>query len=140
MISAVENGEILFAVDQQQYLQGWLPITFLHLYNRNLNTVGGGLPVNTGPGFVTKGERGRGGQAGGERDAMTATTVADERLAASGRLRRLLIRPELGAVVGAVLVFAFSPPSRRPSGRRTAWRTGWTRRPRWGSWRWRSPC
>ncbi|SDR18347.1 ABC transporter permease [Thermostaphylospora chromogena] len=38
---------------------------------------------------------------------MTATTVADERLAASGRLRRLLIRPELGAVVGAVLVFAF---------------------------------
>src|SRR5690606_5976350 len=54
-----------------------------------------------------EGERGRGGQAGGERDAMTATTVADERLAASGRLRRLLIRPELGAVVGAVLVFAF---------------------------------
>lgn len=35
------------------------------------------------------------------------TTVADERLAASGRLRRLLIRPELGAVVGAVLVFTF---------------------------------
>ncbi|MFI6503002.1 ABC transporter permease [Nonomuraea typhae] len=32
---------------------------------------------------------------------------ADERLAGSGRLRRLLIRPELGAVVGAVAVFAF---------------------------------
>jgi len=41
-------------VDQQQYLQGWLPITFLYLYKQNLNTVGGGLPVHTGPGFVTK--------------------------------------------------------------------------------------
>ncbi|MEO3812602.1 sugar ABC transporter substrate-binding protein [Sphaerisporangium sp. B11E5] len=54
VVDAIEAGEILFAVDQQQYLQGWLPITFLHLYRSNLNTVGGGLPVNTGPGFVTK--------------------------------------------------------------------------------------
>ena len=42
-----------FAVDQQQYLQGYLPIVFLTLYKDNLNTVGGGLPVLTGPGFVT---------------------------------------------------------------------------------------
>lgn len=34
-------------------------------------------------------------------------TVADERLARTGLARRLLIRPELGAVVGAVAVFAF---------------------------------
>ncbi|MFG1874332.1 sugar ABC transporter substrate-binding protein [Sphaerisporangium sp. NPDC049003] len=54
VVDAIEAGEILFAVDQQQYLQGWLPITFLYLYKSNLNTVGGGLPVNTGPGFVTK--------------------------------------------------------------------------------------
>ncbi|MBO3748544.1 sugar ABC transporter substrate-binding protein [Streptosporangiaceae bacterium NEAU-GS5] len=54
VVSAIEDGQILFAVDQQQYLQGWLPITFLYLYKKNLNTVGGGLPVNTGPGFVTK--------------------------------------------------------------------------------------
>ncbi|WP_327092793.1 sugar ABC transporter substrate-binding protein [Nonomuraea sp. NBC_01738] len=54
VVGAIKAGEILFAVDQQQYLQGWLPITFLHLYKTNLNTVGGGLPVNTGPGFVTK--------------------------------------------------------------------------------------
>lgn len=54
VVTAIKNGEILFAVDQQQYLQGWLPITFLYLYKNNLNTVGGGLPVNTGPGFVTK--------------------------------------------------------------------------------------
>ncbi|MFI7636477.1 sugar ABC transporter substrate-binding protein [Nonomuraea sp. NPDC049400] len=54
VVSAIKDGEVLFAVDQQQYLQGYLPITFLHLYKNNLNTVGGGLPVNTGPGFVTK--------------------------------------------------------------------------------------
>ncbi|RCG26824.1 sugar ABC transporter substrate-binding protein [Sphaerisporangium album] len=54
VVDAIQAGEILFAVDQQQYLQGWLPITFLYLYKNNLNTVGGGLPVNTGPGFVTK--------------------------------------------------------------------------------------
>ncbi|GLW06533.1 sugar ABC transporter substrate-binding protein [Microtetraspora sp. NBRC 13810] len=54
VVAAVRDGEILFAVDQQQYLQGWLPITFLHLHRTNLNTVGGGLPVNTGPGFVTR--------------------------------------------------------------------------------------
>ncbi|GAA3036819.1 sugar ABC transporter substrate-binding protein [Streptosporangium longisporum] len=54
VVTAIKDGEIAFAVDQQQYLQGWLPITFLTLHRDNLNTVGGGLPVNTGPGFVTK--------------------------------------------------------------------------------------
>jgi simple sugar transport system substrate-binding protein len=51
---AIESGEILFAIDQQQYLQGYLPIAMLKLYLDNGNTVGGGLPVLTGPGFVTK--------------------------------------------------------------------------------------
>lgn len=54
VLSALENGELLFAVDQQQYLQGYLPVVLLYLYKTNLNTVGGGLPVYTGPGFVTK--------------------------------------------------------------------------------------
>ncbi|GAA2777101.1 ABC transporter permease [Nonomuraea dietziae] len=36
-----------------------------------------------------------------------SSAAADERLADVGRLRRLLIRPELGAVVGAVVVFSF---------------------------------
>ncbi|GAA2413724.1 ABC transporter permease [Nonomuraea africana] len=36
-----------------------------------------------------------------------SSVTADERLADVGRLRRMLIRPELGAVVGAVVVFAF---------------------------------
>ena len=52
VLSAIEAGEMLFAVDQQQYLQGYLPVVLLYLYNTNLNTVGGGLPVLTGPGFV----------------------------------------------------------------------------------------
>lgn len=54
VIRAVEAGQILFAVDQQQYMQGYLPIVFLQLYKDNLNVPGGGLPVLTGPGFVTK--------------------------------------------------------------------------------------
>lgn len=54
VVNAIEKGDILFAVDQQQYLQGYLPIEFLKLYLTNANTVGGGQPVLTGPGFVTK--------------------------------------------------------------------------------------
>ena len=54
VLTALENGEMIFAIDQQQYLQGYLPIVFLYLYKTNLNTVGGGLPLLTGPGFVTK--------------------------------------------------------------------------------------
>ena len=53
VVQAIQDGEILFAVDQQQYLQGYLPVSFLALYNTNANTVGGGQPVLTGPGFVT---------------------------------------------------------------------------------------
>jgi simple sugar transport system substrate-binding protein len=52
VIQAIEDGEIAFAVDQQQYLQGYLPIVFLTLNKTNLNTIGGGLPVLTGPGYV----------------------------------------------------------------------------------------
>jgi simple sugar transport system substrate-binding protein len=59
VIEAIEAGEILFAVDQQQYLQGYLPISFLKLYSENLNTVGGGQPVLTGPGFVTEDNAGQ---------------------------------------------------------------------------------
>jgi simple sugar transport system substrate-binding protein len=54
IITDIKNGNALFAVDQQQYLQGYLPIVFLKLYKANANTVGGGLPVLTGPGFVDK--------------------------------------------------------------------------------------
>ena len=54
VIKAINDDEILFAVDQQQYLQGYLPVVFLTLNKTNLNTVGGGRVVLTGPGFVDK--------------------------------------------------------------------------------------
>jgi simple sugar transport system substrate-binding protein len=54
VITAITGGSISFAVDQQQYEQGYLPVVMLTLYKANLNTVGGGRPVLTGPGFVTK--------------------------------------------------------------------------------------
>jgi simple sugar transport system substrate-binding protein len=41
-------------VDQQPYVQGYLPISFLYLYATNGNVVGGGLPVNSGPAFITE--------------------------------------------------------------------------------------
>jgi simple sugar transport system substrate-binding protein len=55
VVKAIKADEILFAIDQQQYLQGYLPVVFLTLFNENANTVGGGQPVLTGPGFVDKG-------------------------------------------------------------------------------------
>jgi simple sugar transport system substrate-binding protein len=54
VLKDIKAGTVLFAVDQQQYLQGYLPIVFLKLFKTNANTVGGGLPVLTGPGFVDK--------------------------------------------------------------------------------------
>jgi simple sugar transport system substrate-binding protein len=54
VLKAIRDGKMLFAVDQQQYVQGYLPIVMLTLYKSNLNTIGGGLPVLTGPGYVTK--------------------------------------------------------------------------------------
>ncbi|SHK04458.1 monosaccharide ABC transporter substrate-binding protein, CUT2 family [Pseudonocardia thermophila] len=51
---AIADGRMLFAVDQQQYTQGYLPIVMLTLYKSNLNTIGGGQPVLTGPGYVTQ--------------------------------------------------------------------------------------
>jgi simple sugar transport system substrate-binding protein len=54
VLADIKRGNILFAIDQQQYTQGYLSVVFLYLNVTNLNTVGGGLPVLTGPGFVTK--------------------------------------------------------------------------------------
>ena len=53
VIDAIEAGTISFTVDQQQYLQGYLPIVLMYLEATNQNTAGGGLPILTGPGFVT---------------------------------------------------------------------------------------
>jgi simple sugar transport system substrate-binding protein len=52
LLAAIQDGSILFTVDQQQYLQGYLPIVLLYLEVTNQNTAGGGLPILTGPGFI----------------------------------------------------------------------------------------
>jgi simple sugar transport system substrate-binding protein len=52
VITGIQDGGISFAVDQQQFEQGYLPVVMLKLYAENLNTVGGGQPVLTGPGIV----------------------------------------------------------------------------------------
>jgi simple sugar transport system substrate-binding protein len=54
VIADIQSGKIDFAVDQQQYLQGYLPIVFLKLYKSNANTVGGFDTVKSGPGIVDK--------------------------------------------------------------------------------------
>jgi simple sugar transport system substrate-binding protein len=51
---AVVAGKMLFAVDQQPYLQGYLAVVMLTQYKSNLNVLGGGQPVLTGPTLVTK--------------------------------------------------------------------------------------
>lgn len=51
IVQGVINGTVSYAIDQQQFLQGYLPIVVLNLNHRN-----GTLPgnsINSGPGFVT---------------------------------------------------------------------------------------
>jgi simple sugar transport system substrate-binding protein len=50
---AVIDGTIIFAVDQQPYVQGYLGVTVLYLKDINGNDVGGGQPVYSGPAFIT---------------------------------------------------------------------------------------
>ncbi|WP_394829789.1 sugar ABC transporter substrate-binding protein [Pendulispora albinea] len=52
VLASIEGGKILFAIDQQPFLQGYLPVVFLKLYRTNGATVGGGQPILTGPGFI----------------------------------------------------------------------------------------
>jgi len=53
VLEAIAAGDMLFAIDQQQYLQGYLPIVLLTLNERNLNTIANPV-LQTGPGFVTQ--------------------------------------------------------------------------------------
>jgi simple sugar transport system substrate-binding protein len=54
VVAAIKSGDVLFAVDQQQYEQGYLPVLMLKLYRDNANIVGAGKPILTGPAFVDK--------------------------------------------------------------------------------------
>ena len=49
---AIKEDVIKFAIDQQPYLQGYMPVVILSLYSRY-----GIVPsnnINSGPGFITK--------------------------------------------------------------------------------------
>ena len=54
VIKDIQSDKILFAVDQQPYVQGFLGVTTLYLKDINGNDVGGGQPINSGPAFITK--------------------------------------------------------------------------------------
>ena len=49
---AIKDGKIQFSIDQQPYVQGYLAVQSLYLYQKNGNDIGGGKPVLTGPSFV----------------------------------------------------------------------------------------
>ena len=53
ILQAIADGSMLFAVDQQQYMQGYLPVMLLALRVRNENTLANEF-IRTGPGFVTR--------------------------------------------------------------------------------------
>jgi simple sugar transport system substrate-binding protein len=48
----IQSGGILFSVDQQPYVQGYMAVTALWLNLTNGNDIGGGGPVLTGPSVV----------------------------------------------------------------------------------------
>ncbi|GAA1366454.1 sugar ABC transporter substrate-binding protein [Streptomyces beijiangensis] len=56
--TALSAGTLGFAVDQQPYLQGYEAVDLIWLYKYNLNVLGGGLPVLTGPQIITKDDAG----------------------------------------------------------------------------------
>ena len=51
VINLIQSGEVAFTIDQQQRLQGYMPIIVLHLYNRNAGLLPG-ANIPSGPGFV----------------------------------------------------------------------------------------
>ncbi len=54
VLEAVRDGRVRFAIDQQQYLQGYLPVVLLVNYLETGTMPGGGRVIATGPGFVTR--------------------------------------------------------------------------------------
>ncbi|MEU6586652.1 substrate-binding domain-containing protein [Nocardia sp. NPDC046763] len=54
LLDDIRAGKVLFTADSQQYEQGYLAVVMLQLYKTNLNTVGGGQSVETGPSFIDK--------------------------------------------------------------------------------------
>jgi simple sugar transport system substrate-binding protein len=62
VMDMIEAGDASFTIDQQQRLQGYMPIIVLHLYNNNAGLLPG-ANIPSGPGFV---------------DASNAASVAEQ--------------------------------------------------------------
>ena len=53
VMDMIEAGDAAFTIDQQQRLQGYMPVIVLHLYNNNAGLLPG-ANIPSGPGFVDK--------------------------------------------------------------------------------------
>ena len=54
VVQNVIDGKLLFAIDQQPYVQGYLGVTGIYLKSINGNDIGGGQPVYSGPAVITQ--------------------------------------------------------------------------------------
>lgn len=54
VLTAIDEGRVLFAIDQQQYLQGYMGVSVMTLFVQYGLLPGGGNVLLTGPGFVTE--------------------------------------------------------------------------------------
>jgi simple sugar transport system substrate-binding protein len=54
VLAAVRDGQLLFAIDQQPYLQGYLAVVLLTKYLETRTMPGGEQVIRTGPSFVTR--------------------------------------------------------------------------------------
>ena len=53
VMDMIESGDAAFTIDQQQRLQGYMPVIVLHLYNNGAGLLPG-ANIPSGPGFVDK--------------------------------------------------------------------------------------
>ena len=51
VMNLIEAGKVAYTIDQQQRLQGYMPVIVLHLYNSNAGLLPG-ADIPSGPGFV----------------------------------------------------------------------------------------
>lgn len=51
VINLIKSGDVAYTIDQQQYLQGYMPVVVLHLHNNYAGMLPG-ANIPSGPGFV----------------------------------------------------------------------------------------
>jgi simple sugar transport system substrate-binding protein len=54
VVQNVIDGKIMWAIDQQPYVQGYLGVVGIYLKVINGNDIGGGQPIYSGPAFITQ--------------------------------------------------------------------------------------